>query len=71
MSCKQANVLGALSSNSAKPVPSGAAGNAADNTGNGGPANNYYPGPASPSQPYYNSFNGGSGVVIIRYKYQN
>ena len=57
--------------NSARPAPEGAAGNAAVNTGNGGPANNYYPSPTSPSKPYYDSFNGGSGIVVIRYKYQN
>ena len=57
--------------NSSKPVPTGAAGNATDNTGNGGPANNYYPSPSGGSTPKYDGFNGGSGVVIIRYKFQN
>jgi len=56
--------------NGAKPVPTGAAGNAAVNTGNGGPANNYYPSPSGGSLPTYNGFNGGSGIVIIRYKFQ-
>ena len=57
--------------NSSKPVPTGAAGNASANTGNGGPANNYYPSPSGGSTPKYDGFNGGSGVVIIRYKFQN
>ena len=56
--------------NGSKPVPSGAAGNASVNTGNGGPANNYYPSPSGGSLPTYNGFNGGSGIVIIRYKFQ-
>ena len=62
----------ATGGNSARPVPTGTAGNAGDNTGDGGTANNYYPGPCGASPyPRYNSFNGGSGIVIIRYKFQN
>tara|TARA_R100000808_G_C2131061_1_gene140279 strand:+ start:67 stop:1485 length:1419 start_codon:yes stop_codon:yes gene_type:complete len=57
--------------NGSKPAPTGAAGNAANNTGNGGPANNYYPGPSGGTIPKYDGFNGGSGIVIIRYKFQN
>jgi len=45
-------------------TPSGdAAANAADNTGNGGPGGNNQPGDA-------NGANGGSGIVVIRYKFQ-
>jgi len=63
-------VVYAAGGNSNRPVPCGAAGNAAANTGNGGSANNYYPSPSGPSVPKYDGFNGGSGVVIIRYKVQ-
>jgi len=44
--------------NGSKPVPTGSAGNAADNTGNGGAANNYYPGPSGGTTPKYDGFNG-------------
>ena len=44
----------------------------ADNTGNGGDASNAGPGPTTPSSclPKYSGKGGGSGIVIIRYKYQ-
>ena len=63
----------AVGGNSARPVPTGAVSNAPDNSGTGGASSNYYPEPGAPS-PYCNSYkgyNGGSGIVIIRYKFQN
>ena len=55
---------------SARPSSDGAG---TANTGFGGNAAQYYPGPGSPT-PLQNSYAGnagGSGVVILRYKYQN
>ena len=50
----------------------GYAANGGDNTGDGGDANDAGPGSNVPSSPAsnYSGKNGGSGVVIIRYKYQ-
>jgi len=48
------------------PVPAGA-----DNTGDGGDAQNAAPSPVTPVPAGYNGVNGGSGIVIIRYKVQN
>jgi len=55
---------------SARPSSSGAGG---ANSGFGGNANTYYPGPGSPTplQNSYGGYAGGSGIVILRYKYQN
>ena len=61
----------AAGGNSARPVPlCGPAGNAAVNTGNGGPANNYFPGPTARTPANYNGKNAGSGIVVIRYRFQ-
>ena len=48
------------------PVPAGAA-----NTGNGADAQNAAPSPVTPDPAGFNGVSGGSGIVIIRYKYQN
>ena len=48
------------------PVPAGTA-----NTGNGADAQNAAPSPVTPDPAGYSGVNGGSGIVIIRYKYQN
>ena len=45
--------------------------NATANTGNGGNSQNAAPSPLTPDPAGYDGLNGGSGVVIIRYKYQN
>ena len=45
--------------------------NAAANTGDGGDSQNAAPSPLTPDPAGYAGLNGGSGVVIIRYKYQN
>ena len=45
--------------------------NASANTGNGGNSQNAAPSPLTPDPAGYDGLNGGSGVVIIRYKYQN
>ena len=41
------------------------------NTGNGGNGQNGGPSPAMPDPAAFNGVNGGSGIVIIRYKFQN
>ena len=63
----------AAGGNSARPFPEGAVSNAPDNSGTGGSTSNYYPGPGSPVplNDSYKGYNGGSGIVIIRYKFQN
>jgi len=48
------------------PVPAGA-----DNTGDGGDAQNAAPNPVTPDPAGYSGVNGGSGIVVIRYKVQN
>ena len=48
------------------PVPAAAA-----NTGNGADAQNAAPSPITPDPAGYSGVSGGSGIVIIRYKYQN
>ena len=45
--------------------------NAAANTGDGGDSQNAAPSPLTPDPAGYAGLNGGSGIVIIRYKYQN
>ena len=45
--------------------------NAADNTGNGANGQNAAPSPLMPVPSAFNGVNGGSGIVVIRYKYQN
>ena len=49
-------------------TPKGAAG---DNTGDGGDGQNAAPSPVTPDPAGYNGVNGGSGIVVIRYKVQN
>ena len=45
--------------------------NATDNTGNGANGQNAGPAPTMPAPTAFNGVNGGSGIVVIRYKYQN